>query len=188
MFLLMAINLSAVRSRFWLFLPALLWYLFLLLLPEVITMALPKIEDPFAQAMLMDHAEHFSWGYRVFFIAALLFTVLCVIDKRYHSGDKVLMHGLVSVLGLSLFLLPVVGEIKQGPIKEAANLAIQADYKVVRWKLNTPSFSVYSQQVMERRRPSPGEVVLTKNKYLQDLQEYEVLYQRGGVVMAKVIK
>jgi hypothetical protein len=85
-------------------------------------------------------------------------------------------------------VLPVVADIKQGPIKEAATLARQQGLKPVRWKLNTPSFSVYTEKVMQSRRPRPGEVVLTKQKYLQDLAEYQVLYQRGGVVLAKVIR
>jgi hypothetical protein len=103
-------------------------------------------------------------------------------------ADKLLRNGLVSVPRLSLFLLPVVGGIKQGPIREAAALARQEGLTPVRWKLNTPSFSVYTERVMPSRRPRPGEVVLTKNKYLQDLADYQLLYERGGVVLAEVIR
>ncbi len=185
-FLIMAINLSENRSRFWLFLPALLWFAFQLLLPEVMAELLPRLKDPFAQAMIADYKSHFSLAYRLFFLAAIIFTLVCMFERRFHSSDKLLTTGFVSVLGLSLFLLPLLGEIKQGPIKEAAALASDEGYKVVRWKLNTPSFSVYTQQVTESRRPVKGEIVLTKNRYLSDLPDHEILFQKGGVVMARL--
>jgi hypothetical protein len=109
-----------------------------------------------------------------------------MVEWRFQTSDKLLTTGFVSVLGLSLFLLPVLGEMKQGPIKEAAALASREGYSLVRWKLNTPSFSVYTQQVTESRRPMKGEIVLTKNRYLPDLPAHDILYERGGVVMAKL--
>jgi 4-amino-4-deoxy-L-arabinose transferase-like glycosyltransferase len=188
MFVVMALRLSELHSRFWLLLPAALWYLLLLVLPEFIDLALPRLQDPFARAMLANHAACFGAGYRLFFAIALLFTLFGMVERRLAAADKLLLNGLVSVLGLSLFLLPVVGEIKQGPIKEAAALARREGLEPVRWKLNTPSFSVYTERVMQSRRPRPGEVVLTKQKYLQDLTEYQVLYRRGGVALARVIR
>jgi hypothetical protein len=190
MFLLMAFSLSESHARFWLLLPVALWYLLLLLLPEILELALARhwVKDPFAQAGLTDHAEYFSQGYRLFFAAALLWALFGIFENRLPAADKLLLNGLVSVLGLSLFLLPVAGEIKQGPIKEAAALASREGLTPVRWKLNTPSFSVYTERVMESRRPRPGEVVLTKHQYLQDLAGYEVLYERGGVVLARVVR
>jgi 4-amino-4-deoxy-L-arabinose transferase-like glycosyltransferase len=188
LFVLMAVTLQEMRSRFWLFLPALLWFALLLLLPEIIGMALPSVKDSFAREMVAGYAEHFSAAYRLFFIFALLFSLGCMLLKRFRAEEKLLLSGLVSVLGLSLFLLPVAGEVKQGPIKEAALIAREAGYPVVRWKLNTPSFSVYTEQVSENRRPLPGEVVLTKRKYLQDLGPHELLYGRGGVAMARLLK
>jgi 4-amino-4-deoxy-L-arabinose transferase-like glycosyltransferase len=188
LFPLMALTLLEVRSSFWLLLPATLWYLLLLLLPELIALTLPKLADPFARAMLADYPVHFSLGYRLFFAAALLWSLFGMFERRLPVADKLLLNGLLSVLGLSLFLLPVLGELKQGPIKEAAAYAIREGLQPVRWKLNTPSFSVYTGRIMESRRPQAGEVVLTKNKYLQDLAEYQLLYQRGGVVLAKVIR
>ena len=188
MFILMALTLTELHARFWLLLPALLWYALLLLLPELLDFALPRIQDPFAREMLADHASWFGMGYRLFFAAALLWTLYNMFETRLSAADKLLLNGLISVLGLSLFVLPVVGEIKQGPIKEAAAIARREGLEPVRWKLNTPSFSVYTEQVMQSRRPQPGEVVLTKRKYLQELAEYRLLYQRGGVVLAKVIR
>ena len=186
MFLLMAFTLSELRANFWLLLPAALWYLLLLLLPEILDLVIPRVQDPFARAMLADHTAYFDQGYRLFFAMALVWALFGMFENRLPAADKLLLNGLVSVLGLSLFLLPVVGEIKQGPIKEAAALARRAGLTPVRWKLNTPSFSVYTERVMQSRRPLPGEVVLTKQKYLQDLADYQLLYQRGGVVLARV--
>ena len=57
---------------------------------------------------------------------------------------------------------------------------------IVRWHLNTPSFSVYTQRVTETRRPQRGEIVLTKSKYLSQIEPYELLYRKGGVVLARL--
>lgn len=186
LFILMAAGLPELRSRFWLFLPPLIWFVLLLILPEIMAELIPRLEDPFARQMLEEYPAHFPLTYRLFFIAAIIFSLFCMLERHFHSGDKLLYMGLASVLSLSLFLLPIIGAMKQGPIKEAAEMANREGYNPVRWKLNTPSFSVYTLKVTESRRPRPGEVVLTKNKYLKDLQGYELLYQRGGVAMARV--
>ncbi|MDJ0808106.1 MAG: glycosyltransferase family 39 protein [Gammaproteobacteria bacterium] len=186
LFLIMAMNLSAPRSSFWLFLPVILWFGLLLVLPDVLARLPSSIEDPFARAMITDADGRFSLAYRLFFLGAIAIVLFMMFERKFTISDKLLSTGLLSVLGLSMFLLPIVGEVKQGPIKEAAAIANREGYELVRWKLNTPSFSVYTQKVTQSRRPKQGEIVLTKINYLPDLPDHEILYQRGGVVMARL--
>lgn len=186
MFVVMALWLERVRSPWWLFMPQLLLFVALLLLPEIIAGSLPAIKDAYLHAMLADYDQYFSLGYRLFFVTAIMFTIYCMGERRFLAGDKLLASGVVVALSVSGFLLPVIGALHQGPIKEAALLAKKEGYSVVRWKLNTPSFSVYTQRVTETRRPQAGEIVLTKGKYLPELAAAEVLYRKGGVVLARL--
>jgi len=175
-----------LRSQLWLFMPQLLLFVFLLLLPEVIAGALPAVGDAYHREMLAEYESQFSLGYRLFFVAAIMFTIYCMGERRFLSSEKLLASGVVVALSLSGFLLPVIGGLHQGPVKEAAAIAKRDGLTVVRWRFNMPSFSVYTQRVTESRRPRPGEVVLTTSKYLPELGEPEILYRKGGVVMARL--
>jgi len=188
LFILMARELRTVRSAFWLLLPALFWFLLLLLLPQLFDWLLPRLDDPFAREMLADYPTYLPPGYRWFFLAACLLTLYGMFEHRLNASDKLLGSGLIAVLGLSLYLLPLAGGVKQGPVKQAAALARQQGYAVVRWKLNTPSFSVYTRRITPNRHPRAGEIVLTKAKYLPELGRNELLYRRGGVVMARLLQ
>ena len=55
---------------------------------------------------------------------------------------------------------PVVAEVRQQPLKQAALLARGLDEPVVMWGLVMPSFTVYRGQVTPQRRPQPGEAVV----------------------------
>lgn len=185
-FIIMALWMDKVRSQWWLFMPQLLLFAVLLLLPEIIDGALPGIKDIYFKEMLSDYPAHFSLVYRLFFVAAIMFSVFCMGERRFLSTDKLLLSGVVVAFSVSAFLLPVLGGLHQGPIKEAAMIARRDNLKVVRWHLKTPSFSVYTQRVTETRKPRIGEVVLTKTKYLSQLSNPEILYRKGGVVLARL--
>jgi hypothetical protein len=54
------------------------------------------------------------------------------------------------------------------------------------WRLNMPSFSVYSGKIVQKREPRAGDLVVTKNKHLADLPNYQVLYCKQGIALVKV--
>ena len=86
------------------------------------------------------------------------------------------------------YILPTVATWQQIPIKEAALLVKKYNYPVVMWRLNNPSFEVYTERLVARRMPRSGEVVLTKSPYLSQLGKSEVLYRRNGIVLAKPLR
>jgi hypothetical protein len=84
-------------------------------------------------------------------------------------------------------LLPAVGALQQGPVKEAALLARGAGWAVRTWYFNVPSFSVYRGAVTARATTlRPGEVILTRSDKLRELGPLQVLYRKGGVVLARL--
>jgi len=71
-------------------------------------------------------------------------------------------------------------------VKEAAILAKKEGYKIVMWELYNPSFFVYSHSLAEIRAPKRGEIVLTTVKELKNLQNTALLYNKYGIVLAKL--
>jgi len=92
----------------------------------------------------------------------------------------------VLALLINLYLMPLVGNLLQKPVKEAALLAKKEGYKVVMWELYNPSFFVYSESFAEQRAPKRGEIVLTTVKDLKNLQHTSLLYSKYGIVLAKL--
>ncbi|UCE30723.1 MAG: hypothetical protein JSW68_11790, partial [Burkholderiales bacterium] len=76
----------------------------------------------------------------------------------------------------------------QQPVKDAALLARDNGWDTVAWRINMPSFSVYRGMPTPRRAPRDGEVVLTRAEHLPQLgvAGLEILYARGGVVLARL--
>ena len=185
--ILMALSSERLPGRGWLLLPPLLLFLALLSLPEVIGFALPTLRDAYVHDMLAHYTEYFTAGYRWFFLAAAAVTVYFMIDTRLPKLSKLYASGLLTVLGFSAFVMPVVGALQQAPIKEAALFAKQHDYSVVMWRLNTPSFDVYSERLVEKRDPRPDDVVLTKSIYLSQLGKVDVLYQKNGISLVRLL-
>ena len=71
-------------------------------------------------------------------------------------------------------------------MKQVVYRAKREGLEVVQWRLNMPSFSVYSQRVVERRRPQVGEVVMTTPAYLKELGPYDLLFVQNGIVLARL--
>jgi hypothetical protein len=84
-------------------------------------------------------------------------------------------------------LLPAVAELQQAPLKEAAALARRAGWEVHSWRINMPSFSVYRQAATpQTEQPWPGQVILTRSDALDALGPVQLLYRKGGIVLARI--
>ena len=117
--------------------------------------------------------------------------MVCRLALTHHyqkGGKRILLSAkALTVLAFSAYVLPVISALQQAPIKEAGLFAKQHDLEVVMWRLNTPSFDVYSESLVERRDPHPGDVILTKSIYLSQLGNIEVLYHKNGIALARLL-
>ncbi len=185
-FILMAVYLDELRSRLLAFLPLLLLLAMLLFLPQLIEAAIPHIHKPYYQEMLAATRQSLSSWYYPFFMGFVLLTLYFMVEKRFALGAKLLVSGVILAAGFSLLLLPLFGGLQQGPIKEAALMARDRNYTVVMWGLNMPSFSVYSQRIVEKRDPRRGDIVITQTSRLGELRAYETLYSKNGIALVRV--
>ena len=183
---LMDMRLTTVAPKVGLFLPPLLFFVALMFLPNIIGYALPHIHDEFMRSALADYAGLFTPAYRIFFAAAIVLMVYFMFEGRLENTRKLFLSALVTVFAASHFLIPIVAQVQQTPIKEAALITKQHDYAVVMWRLTMPSFNLYSERLVEKREPRAGDIVITKSIYLATLGNTEIIYQKNGIVLAKV--
>ena len=181
--MLMAWRRRQIRS--WLhLLPGLLLLLLMPLLPFLMTGV--HVHDAHVSALLSEPGHVFVSSYMrlaVFFLAAgLAIAVLPTLAV----WQRLVGLGLVQALMLILLLLPTAGRLQQQPVVDAAQFAREHHLSVIMWRVNWPTFNVYSQQGTPRRDPVPGEVVLTMPQHLADLPAYETLFAERGVVLARV--
>ncbi|WP_006786107.1 ArnT family glycosyltransferase [Thiorhodospira sibirica] len=189
--ILMALHLETLKSRAWLFLPAVLMFAFLLLVPDLLSWLKPQLRDAYVLGLLTDHHAHFSLLWRLYFALALgisLYFMFATL-RRNTQGYRLLLLGLLLNIGTAGLVLPAISAIQQGPIYAAAQAARAfSDEAIVMWRLNTPSFNVYTQRVIERRTPQVGEIALTREDSLPRLGEYELLFAHNGVVLVRVLR
>ena len=188
MFVLMAVYGPEERSRFWALVPAAAFYLFVLGLPLVLDRVLPWVGDPYYRDALAGAHQYFGVGYFAFAAVGAALTLYFMLERRFELSRKVVVSGIVGVIGLSAFVVPVGAGVQQEPIKEAALLARTNGYQVIMWRLNAPSFSVYYGRPTFTREPQPGDFVITKAQRLAELPNmgYEVVYERNGIVLVRL--
>jgi 4-amino-4-deoxy-L-arabinose transferase-like glycosyltransferase len=187
LFVLMAMRRRLLVSRWLAFVPPLLLLGAVVALPAALHAFGPTIGDAYVREAL-TRPEAFGAGYRLASTVLLLSMLALVLLPRYEAWQKLLACGLLCSAAVGMLLLPALGELQQGPVKEAALFARQAGLPVRTWQFNVPSFSVYRGQVTERALTlRPGDVVLTRSSALAALGPVEVLFRKGGVVLIKIL-
>jgi len=170
------------------FLPAFLFLLFLTILPALVPAVAPFITDRFALLVMALVPEHFGLSY-YFFSGGLLLLFVAVFHYRRPERTKLaLIVSVIFLIMVNAVLMPRVGALIQGPVKEAALIARQKNYDVVMWGYYLPSFIFYSGKFVAQRNPAPGDILITKRTHLEELKEYEIIYEKNGIVLAKVIE
>ncbi len=188
LFIIMAIHIDKVRSDILLLLPLVMLYVVLLFLPEIAGLAEPHVRDDFARAVMKDAAQEFQLSWYLFFIFAIALLGWLMVTNMLTRVKKLIITGLLSVIGINGFVMPTYAAIAQAPIKEAALLAKERGYDVHMWRLNMPSFVVYSGKLTNKSQPGVGSIVVSKVTRLEAFEEHEVLYEKHGIVLAKILK
>ncbi len=186
LFILMARELDHIRSRFWVALPAVLFFALMLAFPAIVLAVRPTVGNAFTAALLADVERHFGLGWYAAFGVALIISMWFLIWRRLHTIWRASLPGILMAGTVSGLLLPTVATVQQGPIRDAGLIARDRPEPVVMWRLNNPSFNVYARRHVERREPRAGEVVVTRSTALKDVPTHEILFERNGVVLVRL--
>ncbi len=186
LFVLMALHADAVRSRWLLLTPPLLFFSVLLLLPELLQLAAPGA-DAHTRAVLGDPTQHFGPGWRPFFMAAIVATLAAAWYRPLPKMHALSGVAILCALALSLQLMPTLGRIMQQPVVNAAAVAAQHDdVTITVWRTHNPSFSVYLNRLTPQRRPEVGELAFTRTTGLERQDgSYRILFEERGYALVQ---
>ncbi len=168
-------------------LPGVLFLVLLFFLPNLAQWMLPRTDDLFAQIVVAEALPSFGTGYRLMIGLTLAGMVaVAAVPKLTPPLRMMIMGGLFFIL-INGQVLPKVADILQGPVKTAALTARKQNLEVVMWRMNYPSFHVYYGRPALRKKPEPGDVVITKADKLDDIKSHTVIYQKYGIVLTRLV-
>jgi 4-amino-4-deoxy-L-arabinose transferase-like glycosyltransferase len=186
LFILMALQRDLPVSRWLAFAPPVLLLTFVAVLPNLVLHFGPRIRNLYFREML-SRTEVFAQGWQLCAAALLLCVVALALMPRAAQWPRLAASALLCSFAVGGLLLPAVAALQQEPVKEAALFARAAKLPVRSWQFNVPSFSLYRGAVTERAEVlHKGDVILTRSDELQRLGEVQVLYRKGGVVLARI--
>jgi 4-amino-4-deoxy-L-arabinose transferase-like glycosyltransferase len=186
LFVLMARHRSELASRLLAFGPPVLLLALVVALPHALQRFAPAARNLYFREML-TRVEVFGPGWQLAASALLLAALALALVPRAAVWPRLVACAFLCAFAVVALVLPALAQLQQGPVKEAALLARAARLPVRTWQFNVPSFSVYRGAVTERAAVlRPGEVILTRSDQLQRLGEVQVLYRKGGVVLARI--
>jgi 4-amino-4-deoxy-L-arabinose transferase-like glycosyltransferase len=187
LFLWMALTISAERRFDVPFLvPGLAFFCALYLLPDIAAGLAPRIRDDFARTLMREAPGEFGPGYRLYFATAAAVTLGLMFARRWDPGVKIVVVGLLAVIGVNGMVIPAYARLTQVPIREAAALARGTEKELAIWGIDAPSFLVYTGRFARAGPPRPGEVVITRTSRIgHSWGSFEILYEKHGIVLAE---
>lgn len=183
--LLLAQQSGATANRWLLLIPGTLFFALMLALPELLASQLARLK-PDDRLLTANVGDVFGMDYRLWFGGALALSIALIALPRRHVWLGLYTNGVVAALGLVMLLLPAVGEVQQGPVRQAGKLAAALAGPLVMYGVNTPSFQTYAGRQVVRRPPRPGDLVLTRESQLAALPGAQVIYRERSYVLARL--
>jgi 4-amino-4-deoxy-L-arabinose transferase-like glycosyltransferase len=186
--ILMAAHAPRLRSRLWLVLPGWLLAIACLALPALVPAVAPYIHKDVYRVLVSNAQGVFDASYWTVSACVALLLTGCLLARGLSPTWRLTAAGLVCLISVNAALLPAVGRLTQQPFKELGLLAKQHELTVVSWQLRNPSFMFYAQRMAPKREPAPGETVLTHRVALEQFQRYEIVHERHGIVLARIVE
>ncbi|NTV95502.1 MAG: glycosyltransferase family 39 protein [Thiobacillus sp.] len=157
----------------------------LLLLPALLAGAAGKLK-PDDQLLLANLPEAFTPAYWFWCGGALVLSLALLFLRRIDTVRALRVNGLLAGVAMAAFLIPIIGQIQQEPIRNAARLARDYPGNLVLYGLNTPSFQTYAERAVSKDKPQSGDLVLTRESKLAKLPGAQPIYRERGYVLARM--
>lgn len=185
--LLLAKYTGSNPNRWLAVLPAILLATLLLFLPELLAKASGSSPSPYILGVLEQASKVTGTTYRTATGIYLLALLALLLWPKVQNHLRLIGVAVLQTLFLGSVLIPVVAYTQQSAVKEAARFARHyiTDSTIVMDGVNMPSFTVYREAITPRRAPQVGEYVFSKAGHLQPADAYRVVFEQGGLVLAK---
>ena len=158
------------------------------ILPLCIALIKPFIGDPFARIVIGSASAYFDSYY---FLQCGVCLIILGGVFWLSETDRLkiaLVIACVYLFFINSVLMPRLGGLMQSPVKEAALLARQHDYDIVIYRHTLPSFIFYRQEFVREGEPKQNDIIVTKKTRLKTIKAYETLYEKNGLIMARVLE
>jgi 4-amino-4-deoxy-L-arabinose transferase-like glycosyltransferase len=186
LFILMAVHRQRFQSKLLAIGPVFLFWILLVLLPEFVEQLIPVVKDELAVEMMHGAKQYIDMPFRLLNIGMAILSLVLFLPFKLPVWQRLSILGIAGAFVITHSLIPTYGKIQQGAIRQAAELLSSRTEQVVMWGLDNPSFSFYRRQVTPWREPMAGEIVVTRRSRLAKLPDHEILYQKGGIIAAKI--
>lgn len=184
--ILAALALPQLRSRMLALLPPALLFAALAALPWLLPQIAAVQKDEDVRALLTGAESLFVPGYVTVFTLLALASLGLMLVRSLPPSRALIGLALAGNLGLAFWFFPTLAAVQQGPILHAAERARDLPGPYVMWGVNTPSYSVHSGHVQEKRMPRAGDLVFTRSRLLTELPPHEVLIDERGYALVRI--
>jgi len=178
--LLMALYRDRSGGRLLNFVPVVGLLGFFALLPQVFAYAEEKSRRLYEKSLFEAGVDAFS-GMPQGILLAVLVIALLIMTLRLSIWRRMLLIGLLQALVVATMILPMVLGVMQNGPREAALYAKEQGRTLVFNRSYQPSMSVYSEQIIPRRDPLPGEWVYVRKDKLDAFMQKPMPYSRKVV-------
>lgn len=191
-FILMARHRDALTNRWLAFLPPVLLFGVMALLPVVMDLLAAVSDRPNEAALFSYGRSLIDQPYVVATLAGLALTLILTRWSGPPPWQRLVLVGIVQTVVVFGFLVPRVFDTLQTPVKEAGLKAKEMDLPTVVYRTSMPSFSVYRDAITPSRAPKEGELVFLRIDKLPALTlddpnlELKLVYQKGNVALLRV--
>ncbi|ASQ90891.1 phospholipid carrier-dependent glycosyltransferase [Prosthecochloris sp. GSB1] len=187
LFILAARSFDRLRHPVLLMLPPALFLLLLAAAPLIIEPISKNATDPYLTALFSGAIRLMrESGHSLILASAAAAMLMAAFLPGLDTIKRFVVAGTLFLSAINFHMMPLAGRLMQSPVKEAGLLVREKGYDVVMWKIDKPSFLVYSEALSPKREPLPGEIVLTSVKYLERLPDPVVIYEKHGIVLVKL--
>lgn len=195
LFVLMARHRARLTSRWLAFLPPVLLFVLLALLPLLLALVVQLADWGLVRlrvhelALVQEGRLALDAGYWLAVAAGLAALLALARWWRQPLWSGLVLAGVVQTLVVFGVLVPRLFEVMQGPVKEAGLIAERLDRPTVVYRTSMPSFSVYRDAITPNRPPTSGDLVFLRIDKLDALaHDYpglrsRVVYRRGPVAL-----
>lgn len=166
-FVLMARHREAPVNRWLAFVPPLILFALLSVLPQLFDYLAAGTGRIYEKTLLHSAAEAFAGWPQVIMVAGLLL-VIGILALRTDIWRRLLLIGLAQAALIGGLILPTIGDVLQAGPKAAGLFARSQDKDLVYYRGAQPSVSVYRQQVIRHQKASPGQWVYVRVDHVDE--------------------
>ena len=159
--------------------------------PDLVALAAEQSSRAYEAELLSRGDEVLDFNYRLFAVLTLIAMFCVVVFFKVSDVQKFVALGVLQTLFVFTVFIEAAGELQQGPVKRAAQLANERGFeKVVAYGISMPSFSVYRQAITPRNSPNDADLIFTRSDRLESLeqdlgQDLNLIFREGGIVLVE---